>query len=68
MEAPIMTGWRMRSVPSVLLAAILVPCHSYADTPSVTKPPALHKPNAATIAALQEQIPELLKDGTVPGL
>jgi CubicO group peptidase (beta-lactamase class C family) len=63
-----MTGWRMRSVPSVLLAAILVPCHSYADTPSVTKPPALHKPNAATIAALQEQIPELLNDGTVPGL
>jgi CubicO group peptidase (beta-lactamase class C family) len=63
-----MTGWRMRSLLSVLFAATLVPCHSNADIPSVTKPPALQKPNSATIAALQKQVPELLKDGTVPGL
>jgi CubicO group peptidase (beta-lactamase class C family) len=63
-----MAGWRIRSFLLVLLVAILVPGPSKADTPAGATAPPLRKPDRATIAALEKQVPELLKDGTVPGL
>jgi CubicO group peptidase (beta-lactamase class C family) len=60
-----MPGWK--TWLSILLLSITsLPCASVADTPSAST--ALHKPTPATLAALEKKVPELLKDGTVPGL
>jgi CubicO group peptidase (beta-lactamase class C family) len=67
-EAWIMTGWRIRSILPVLLAAILVSGPSKPDTPAGATVAPLQKPDRATIQGLEKQVPELLKDGTVPGL
>lgn len=64
----IMSSWhRLRSSTLVSLSAILFGCVVRADTPSKAKAAALHKPDKATIAELQQQVPVLLKEGTVPG-
>jgi CubicO group peptidase (beta-lactamase class C family) len=63
-----MFGSKMRSLCVVLLVAILLPPSSLADTPAVVKAPPLHKPDSATIAALEKQVPELLHAASVPGL
>jgi len=52
---------------ALALAALLLPFRSRADTSSTGKGAPLRKPDSATIAALQKQVPELLKDATVPG-
>jgi CubicO group peptidase (beta-lactamase class C family) len=56
---------RTRRLPVVLFASILASGLSHGDTSQV---PPLQKPNQATIAAFEKQAPELLKDGTIPGL
>ena len=53
---------------AIVLAAILVPCSLHAQTSTVDNTGPLRKPDRTTIAALQKRIPELLKEGTVPGL
>jgi CubicO group peptidase (beta-lactamase class C family) len=58
----------MRSLCVVLLVAILLPSSSLADTPAVVEAPPLHKPDSATIAALEKQVPQLLNAASVPGL
>lgn len=52
----------------ILLTVMLGPCRLQADTPPDGKTRPLRKPDQGTIAALQKEIPELLKEGTVPGL
>ncbi len=66
-------GWGMSrfrkccwAVPGIL--AILVPFAALAQTPAIRSEPPLRKPDPATIASLEKRVPELLKDGTVPGL
>ncbi len=63
-----MTAWRMRSFLAVLLGALLVPGPAKANTHAGAMAPPLRKPDRVTVAALEQQVPELLKDGTVPGL
>jgi CubicO group peptidase (beta-lactamase class C family) len=63
-----MFGSKMRSLCVVLLVAILLPSSSLADTPAVVEAPPLHKPDSATIAALEKQVPQLLNAASVPGL
>jgi len=50
------------------LGAFLCPCRSPGNTPPAGGTPPLRKLDGTTIVALQKQIPELLKEGTVPGL
>jgi CubicO group peptidase (beta-lactamase class C family) len=45
-----------------------MPCGALADTSTSGNATRLQKPDPATIAALEKKIPELLKDGAVPGL
>jgi CubicO group peptidase (beta-lactamase class C family) len=63
-----MFGSKMPSLCVGLLVAILLPSSSLADTQAVVKAPPLHKPDSATIAALEKQVPELLNAASVPGL
>lgn len=56
-----------RCLASVSLGALSFTCLVHADTPSKTPADALHKPDKTTIAQLQQQVPVLLKEGTVPG-
>ena len=50
------------------IVAILVPCALQAQTHTTKSEPPLKKPSTETIAALQKQIPELMAEGSVPGL
>jgi CubicO group peptidase (beta-lactamase class C family) len=60
---------RRMSAPLVaLLASILASGLLQADNSGAPQASPLQKPNQATIAALEKQVPELLNDGTVPGL
>ena len=63
-----MNAWRMRLFSTMALAAVLAMGGTRADTPSGSGTAPLRKPDQATIAALQQRVPELLKAGTVPGL
>jgi CubicO group peptidase (beta-lactamase class C family) len=54
---------RTRTLPFVFLLMLLLSCFLRADTPS-----AVHKPDPKTIATLQQQVPELLQEATIPGL
>ncbi|HTC40230.1 MAG TPA: serine hydrolase domain-containing protein, partial [Candidatus Acidoferrales bacterium] len=63
-----MNSWRwLRVLPFVSLSAILSGFVVRADTPSNAKAAAFHKPDKTTIAELEQQVPVLLKEGTVPG-
>jgi CubicO group peptidase (beta-lactamase class C family) len=53
---------------AIVAAAILAPCHLRAQTSKAKQELPLRKPDRATIAVLQKNIPELLKESTVPGL
>jgi CubicO group peptidase (beta-lactamase class C family) len=60
--------WRRLGIlPTVSLGAILFACVARADTLSSAKTAALHKPDKTTIAALEQQVPVLLKEAMVPG-
>jgi CubicO group peptidase (beta-lactamase class C family) len=50
------------------LSAVLAPCGGLADIPGSEQAAAVRKPDARTIAALEKRVPELMKEGTVPGL
>lgn len=54
------------TVPAIL--AMLLPCSALAQTSAVRGDAPLRKPDRATIASLENRVPELLKAGTVPGL
>lgn len=58
-----MFAGRTRMVLFAFLLALLLPYTPLADTPS-----SLHKPDKKTVTALQQQVPELLKEATIPGL
>jgi CubicO group peptidase (beta-lactamase class C family) len=63
-----MSPWRRAQIfPFVSLAGFLFGCVVRADTPSSAKAAALHKPDRGTVSALEQQVPVLLKEGTVPG-
>ena len=47
---------------------MLVPCSLHAQSAAGQNEPPLKKPDQATIAALKERIPELLRQSSVPGL
>lgn len=51
-----------------LAATILLPQLLPADTSADQQAPALHKPDSKTIADLEQQVPELLKQAAVPGM
>jgi CubicO group peptidase (beta-lactamase class C family) len=53
---------------SLVLTAAFAPCRLAADSSGTSKVPPLRKPDAATIGALQKQVPDLLKEATVPGI
>jgi len=53
---------------ALALGASVAPCPLPAQTSAIAKAPLLRKPDAATIVRLQQRIPELLKEGGVPGL
>jgi len=53
---------------SLVLTAAFAPCRLTADSSGAAKVVHLRKPDAATIAALQRQVPDLLKEATVPGI
>ncbi|MGB7844673.1 MAG: serine hydrolase [Candidatus Acidiferrum sp.] len=53
---------------AVAISAMLIPSRSLGQAPSPRDDSPLKKPGPTTIAALQRRMPELLKDGTVPGL
>jgi CubicO group peptidase (beta-lactamase class C family) len=63
-----MSAWRKRTLLFIALGAIFCPCRSPANTPGTGKLPPLRKPDRETVAALENQIPELLKESAVPGL
>ncbi len=64
----IMSSWRrLRSLAFASLGTILFGWVVQADTSSNAKAAALHKPDKTTIAELEQQVPVLLKEGTVPG-
>ena len=52
----------------VAVLAILAPCSLHAQGAAGQNEPPLKNPDQATIAALKKRIPELLKEGSVPGL
>jgi CubicO group peptidase (beta-lactamase class C family) len=52
----------------IVLAASLLPCPLLAQTSSASKAAPPRKPSQATIARLQQRVPELLKEGGVPGV
>jgi CubicO group peptidase (beta-lactamase class C family) len=59
-----MNGRKTPSFLIALLVAMLIGVSTSADTPA----PPLHKPDPATIAALQKEVPGLLNAATIPGL
>jgi len=63
-----MNGFRRWLWIAFTLGAITVPYSVRANTSTGEKIPPLQKPDAATIAALKKQVPELLKEATVSGL
>jgi CubicO group peptidase (beta-lactamase class C family) len=63
-----MMRWRGLLLTLISLAGFLVPGGLLADTPTVEKTAPLRKPDARTTAALERKVPELMKEGTVPGL
>ena len=63
-----MNSWRMRLFSTMALAAVLAPGGMQADTPASSGTAPLRKPDQATITAIEQRVPELLKAGTVPGL
>jgi len=58
-----MFAGRARILPFLFLLALFLPFTLPADTPSD-----VHKPGEKTIAALQQQVPPLLKEAAIPGL
>ncbi|HUN62480.1 MAG TPA: serine hydrolase [Candidatus Sulfotelmatobacter sp.] len=58
-----MFAGRARILPFLFLLALFLPSTLPADTPSD-----VHKPGKKTIAALQQQVPPLLKEAAIPGL
>jgi CubicO group peptidase (beta-lactamase class C family) len=63
-----MRGSKKRSLCAVLLVALLLSSSASANTPAVVKAPPLHRPDSATVAALEKQVPELLTAASVPGI
>jgi CubicO group peptidase (beta-lactamase class C family) len=63
-----MSRWQGRILAVIFLGMILAPCVLQANTPDNGKALPLRTPDKATIEALQKQIPDLLKEATVPGL
>ena len=53
---------------AIAAGAVLVPFPVLAQNSSAKTTHSPRKPGTATIAALQKRIPELLKEGTIPGL
>lgn len=59
-----MFAGRTRTAPFIfLLVLLLFSCSLLADAPS-----SVHKPDRKTIATLQQQVPELLQEASIPGL
>ena len=56
-----MSASRTRTLPFLL--TLLLSSSLWADTPA-----AVHKPNQKTISTLQQQVPQLMKEATIPGL
>jgi CubicO group peptidase (beta-lactamase class C family) len=56
-----MDRWRTQTLYVLLLAVLLTPGATLGNTP-------VHRPDQKTVAALQKQVPELLKAATVPGV
>jgi CubicO group peptidase (beta-lactamase class C family) len=58
-----MFAGRARILSFLFLLTLFLPFTLHADTPSD-----VHKPGTKTITALQQQVPALLKEATIPGL